>query len=102
MATFISENKRLRLTENEKASYRIKYAHIAPEVIEGYQKLSDIFSLGSVLYSCIDRGCFNDIVSIKTGITCLADRCHALNLYERPKANAILEELQVLSFDHVL
>ncbi len=69
-------------------------------MIEGYQKLSpqsDIFSLGSVLYSCIDRGCFNDIVSIKTGITCLADRCHALNLYERPKANAILEELQVLS-----
>ncbi len=29
---------------------------------------------------------------------CLADRCHALNLYERPKANAILEELHLIMF----
>ena len=105
MASFISENKRLRLTENEKADYRLRYAHIiAHEVIEGDHKLSPqsyIFSLGSVLYTCIDRGCFNDLANVKTGITYLADRCHSLNVYERPKASTILEELQVVSNDHV-
>ena len=96
MASLISENKRLRLTENEKADYHLRYAHIAPEVIEGDHKLSpqsDIFSLGSVLYTCKDKGCFNDLVNVKTGVTYLADRCHSLNISERPKASTILEEL---------
>lgn len=100
MATLIGENKRLRLTENDKAHYRIKCPHIAPEVIEGEHQLStqsDIFSLGSVLYKCIDFGCFNKLPAVKSAITSLAGKCHAIDFHSRPKTATILEELQVVS-----
>ena len=52
-ATKTTEGKLYRLTELEKESYRIRFAHIAPEVIDGECRqttYSDMYAVGCLFY----------------------------------------------------
>ena len=59
-ATKIDEGKMYTLSELEKSEYKLKYSHIAPEIIQGVSKQSresDMYAVGDILFFIADHGC---------------------------------------------
>lgn len=53
-ASTIDQGKKYYLSWVEKTEYTRKYPHLAPELIEGVTKQTDIFSAGAILQCIID------------------------------------------------
>lgn len=88
-----------RLNDIEKSQYTTKFPHMAPEVIEGLNpqsKMSDIYSLGCILYKVHDHAAIPNKEILgklqKLTMNCTPPRCS-----RRPSAKNVLGTLELLS-----
>ena len=90
-ACLFANAKDKQLSENLKAVYRKRHAHIEPEVVEGNSKqspASDIYSSGRVILKVGEFCACKDIITLSK--SCLND------LFKRCTISLILEECQIL------
>lgn len=97
-ATTIKEQRRLNLTEDEKATYKVRYHHIAPEVVDGITPFtieSDMYAAGNVIQRIhADRRYFNLPEEIQAKITSVMERCLSPIFKHRPSASYILKVIR--------
>jgi hypothetical protein len=97
-ASLVKEKNSLQLTENEKASYKGKFEHLAPEVIEGctpYSTKSDIYAFGHVLRNIgTNRRFLNLSDKVQARMVSLFERCLDTDYTRRPEAELILKYIE--------
>lgn len=92
-ATGVDNGKQYNLTDPEKSEYTRKFPHMAPEVIDGITrqtKLSDMYSIGGVLYTIIDYFFDRMPVEHKQSLTDIAEKCRCPQFSKRISAQKAL------------
>lgn len=98
-ATYLTEAKRLTLSDHEQIEYTRKYTHLAPEIISGEAKqsiFSDIFSAGGILYKIVDNKKLDGDRHIRNSVHEYAGKCRSVIYHKRPNARDVLAYLQNL------
>lgn len=96
-ATKSMQGKLYHLTEHEKESYRIRYMHIAPEVIEGECRqttYSDMYAVGSLLYRITESRPIKGSASIAKMLLNIAEKCCGIQYHRRWTAHKALVTIQ--------
>ena len=84
-ATSIASGKLYSLTETEDAEYRIRFSHLAPEVIEGENRqttYSDMYSVGGIFYRIVESGSLKHSAGEKVLLN-IAEKCCLVQYHHR-------------------
>lgn len=99
-ASTIKERKYLQLTVAQQHMYKIKYTHIAGEVIEGVMPRStksDMYALGKVLQQVKDeRRYYNLTDDVQEELSAIIDNCILPDYKKRPEAGQCLSQIKEL------
>ena len=102
-ATKIDNGKLYSLNAIEKDEYRMKFPHIAPEVIESESKqttYSDMFSVGGILYQVAESQQLSSCEYEKKRLKFLAEKCRLVQYHRRYSAQKALSFLQESLLNH--
>lgn len=92
-----SEGKAFHLTCFEQEEHRVRFPHIAPEIIEGESKqttYSDMFSVGGIIYQVAESQQLSSYEFEKKRLAFLAEKCGLANYHQRFSAQKSLSFLE--------
>ena len=96
-ATTIKEQRRLILTEDEKATYKVRYHHIASEVADGITPFtieSDMYAAGNFIQRIhADRRYYKFPEEVQPQKTYVMERCPSPIFKHRPSASYLLKAI---------